>query len=82
MIRKVTDEDKAQIAELFRRGLKGREIAEITGFETSTINVHINKMGLRKPEDKIPVYDNREQIEKCLHCEKDDCTNCVAYGGE
>lgn len=82
VMRKVTEEDKARITELFRQGLNGRQIAEITGIEARTVNIHISKMGLRKPGEKIPVYDNKEQIEKCLQCEKAECTNCVEYGGK
>ena len=82
VMRKVTEEDKARIAELYRQGLNGNQIAKILGFEKSTINDHINKMGLRKPEDKIPVYDNPEQIARCLHCEKAECTNCAANRGK
>ena len=82
MMRRVTEKDKERIAELYRQGLNGSQIAQILGFEKSTINDHINRMGLRKPEDKIPVYDTPEQIERCLHCEKAECTNCVRYGGK
>ena len=80
VMRRVTEEDKERIAELYKQGLNGSQIAKILGFEKSTINDHINRMGLRKPEDKIPVYDTPEQIERCLHCEKAECTNCVGYG--
>ena len=82
VMRRVTEKDKERIAELYRQGLNGSQIAQILGFEKSTINDHINRMGLRKPEDKIPVYDTPEQIARCLHCEKAECTNCVGYGGK
>ena len=82
VMRRVTEKDKERIAELYRQGLNGSQIAQILGFEKSTINDHINRMGLRKPEDKIPGYDTPEQIERCLHCEKAECTNCVGYGGK
>lgn len=82
VMRKVTAEDKERIAELYRKGLNGSQIAKILGFEKSTINDHINRIGLRKPEDKIPVYDTPEQIARCLHCEKAECTNCVANRGK
>lgn len=81
-MREVSEQDKARIAELYRNGMNGNQIAKILGFGNNTINDHINKMGLRNPEDKIPVSDNPEQIDRCLHCEKAECTNCAANRGK
>lgn len=29
--------------------------------------------------DLFTSYDTPEQIQKCLHCEKSECTNCLRW---
>lgn len=30
-------------------------------------------------EDIFYTYDSKEDIEKCLHCKKEECNNCLKH---
>lgn len=37
------------------------------------------KIKEEKEEEDFFLYDSKEDIEKCLHCEKAECNNCLKH---
>lgn len=71
---------KSKIADLYLSGIAAKDIAVQMDCTAETVRRVLISMGIWDPKRNfIPKQDSPEDIQKCLHCKKAKCTNCLEW---